>query len=190
MLESFPVRRDPRVLVFLEDHGRIHFAALDAWEIRGLGSISPGDRRILRLALVRVILQVRPTVIVARVTSAVLGALVRQIAQSRALPLIELDGEMTERLLRQAPTIPALGRAYHELQGLAENDNLNAVQLAASALIHLDLPPRHYASPPRQPAPPPADLAARGSRPPRPTRVRHRPPARRSRRCACRSPRR
>ncbi len=154
MLEPHPARRDPRVLLLDATTKPFPYAALDAWEVRGLGSL---PRRSPSRTLERLLLQVRPSHVVVLCRSATqaprgLRAGLATAAR-RGLPILVLT---LEELGRHA-TLPSpadLSRAYPELQHLtASHDRepqVYALRLALAVLLHHPLPPRHYA--PRQPA--------------------------------------
>lgn len=132
----------------------IRYAALDAWEVRGLGEL---PRRAPSRALLRLILQVRPShIIVVRRGAAGVPCGLRAgltTAARRGLGILVLAPE--EFVHRTPLTSPAvLSRTYPELHHLAASRDcepqLNALRLALAVLLHHPLPPRHYA--PRQPA--------------------------------------
>ncbi len=132
----------------------VPYAALDAWEVRGLGEL---PRRALSQALQRLLLQVRPSHVVVVCRGAPRAPRGLRIglatAARRGLPALVLA---PEELGRRAP-LPSsadLSRAYPELHHLAASHDrepqLYALRLALAVLLHHPLPPRHYA--PRQPA--------------------------------------
>ncbi len=155
MLEPRPARRDPRVFLLDATTLPIRYAALDAWEVRGLGEL---PRRSPSRTLERLILQVRPShVVVLRrgATHAPRGLRAGlATAARRGLPILALTPEKLGRRTTLL-SLADLSRAYPELQHLASSRDhepqLRALRLALAVLSHHPLPPRHYA--PRQPAP-------------------------------------
>lgn len=185
-LEHRPPRRDPRVLALVPDGASILYAALDAWEVRGTGELPASDAQAFRLAVARLLVQTRPTVIVCsaprrrtRKLSTLLKVLATVAAHS-GIPVVSLAGAVARDLLDEAPAPDAIAAQYPELRALGIQSGAEAIRLASAALSSIHFPNRRYAkttSPPRSGAP----VASRAPRHARDPRVPRHAPDRRSR---------
>ena len=151
MLEPRPPRRDPRVLAIVPNGRGIAYAAADAWEIRGVGTLPNGDAAALRLAISRLVVQVRPSAVVCaepKRASKILRTLLRVVAAVAAhsgIPVVRLAGEALEAALERAPSRADAAAQYPELRTLDGGAANEAVRLALDSLTSLTLPPRSYA---------------------------------------------
>lgn len=150
MLERNPPRRDPRVLVVDARRHPATYAALDAWESRGVGEL---PRVAPSRGLERLLLKVRPSHVVVAVRGAAgpfqgLGAGLRT-AHLRGLVVQKLTPTATCRLLARAPSVPTLVGHFPELRHLfadrSSKGTTPALRLAAALLLSDSLPPRTYA---------------------------------------------
>ena len=151
MLEHHPPRRDPRVLALIPGKTVVRYAALDAWEIRGTGELPGTDARVFRLALARLIVQTRPTVIVCRpparrtVSLTKVLKVLATVAAHSGIPVLSLAGSVARDLLDDAPAPDAIAKQYPELHALDTDATTDAIRLAAGALSSMNFPPRRYA---------------------------------------------
>lgn len=167
MLEPHPPRRDPRVLAIVPTARGISYAAVDAWEIRGVGTLPNGNAVALRLAVARLLVQTRPTAIVCAEPSrrgTVLRALlhvVAVIAARSGIPVVRLVGKVLRATLENAPSHDHACAQYPELRTLAAGAAHDALRLALGALTSLDLPSRRHARLASHPTPAVAPRRAR-----------------------------
>lgn len=153
MLESFPVRRDPRPLVLVPQGNAIEYAALDAWEVRGIGTLALSNSSPLRLALVRLLIQIRPSACVIaelpvapRGNSQALQVAVRSAVGRSGVPVLVLERELLPGLLTASVPLEAMLAAYPELQAVETPLPEIALGLAMTLLSSLTLSPRRYAA--------------------------------------------
>ena len=190
MLEAFPPRRDPRPLVLRAHEGTVLYAALDAWEVRGVGRLPARPGRVARLALARIVLQVKPSaLVIAGDELAALAKVAHTIVRPRGLPVVVLDEPAVRGLTRRAPSLATIKEAFPEVRALSPDRLASILSLAVAVLAHVSFPRRQYAKLSFSSSPCVASGCRRG---PRPLRVPDRCPARRSRpgrpcpRCSCR----
>lgn len=176
MLEPRPPRRDPRVLAILRVARGLAYAALDAWEVRGVGLVPLAKKRALRLALVRLVTQTRPTALVCAVPEA---ETIEPVAHRAGLPTVVLGRPEARRLVDQAPVLSEVRASYPELRALDIIHHEPVLRLAIASLTSLTLPHRKYAGFSTRSK---ARLASRRPRGRRPAPVSHRPPGRGARR--------
>lgn len=147
MLERLPPRRDPRVLLLDLRARPTTYAALDAWEVRGIGEL---PRRAASLALERLALQTRPSHVVLVRTSPPrpLGGLALALAAlaARGLPIARLTSADLARLRACVPSVECLTETFHELRHLdLVGRRGDTLRLGHAVLAHYTLSPRHYA---------------------------------------------
>lgn len=152
MFEPRPVRRDPRILLLDTTNIPTPYAALDAWEVRGLGEL---PRHSPSRALERLLLVVRPShliVVHEGAPRAPHGLRVGLRTATRRGINVLLFGPEQFPCRRARPSFAALMRTYPELHHIAASHDLRSqlhvLRLALAVLLHHPLPPRHYA--PRQ----------------------------------------
>lgn len=150
-LEHRPPRRDPRVLALVPDGASIRYAAVDAWEVRGTGELPGSDARAFRLAVARLVVQTRPTVIVCSAPQrrtrklSTLLKVIATVAAHSGIPVVSLAGAVARNLLDEAPAPDAIAAQYPELRALGVHSGADAIRLATSALSSIHFPPRTYA---------------------------------------------
>ncbi len=150
MLEPRPVRSDPRLLLVAVEARAVRYVALDAWEVRGLGSL-PEDRRALALALWRALQRSKASHVLlweATRRSWSGRATLSRYAVERGLPFAVIARREGAAVLRHAPTLAELTAAYPELRHLctdARGALVPALRVAFGALVTHSLPPRRYA---------------------------------------------
>lgn len=152
MLETSPPRRDPRLLVLVLGAQTVTHAAVDAWEVRALGRL-PTERRVVHLALWRLVTRARPSHLLLVVDAAARPhpalRIARLLAVRRGLPLATVDRRESTTLAAEAPEQAELLRSYPELRHLIRGPRdpaLRAVRIALGALLTRSLPPRRYVS--------------------------------------------
>lgn len=182
MLEPHPPRREPRVFALTFARHTLCYAAVDPFEVRGVGELPAGVG--LRLALSRVLLQTRPTVLVsiqlARAPAAVRGAL-RVVAARHGLPVVAVTPATCVTLRSAAPTVATIEAQYPEVRALRVPAVREALPLALAALATLSFPPRAYVhtyAATRLPARATPIVAPEPARDPRSPRLSHGPSAR------------
>lgn len=149
MLEPLPPRREPRLLLVDVTRTPFLYAALDPWELRGLGHLA---RAGPMHALAKLALQVHPSHIVV-LGGALRSAMLRRTLDAlgrRGIARLHLAPAPIARLLARAPTHEALRALFPELRYLAPRlvsaRLLRALRVGAALLGSHSLPPRHYAS--------------------------------------------
>lgn len=147
MLEHTPPRREPRVLLVRRSHGSHVWAAVDPFEVRGLGRIRSTNPVAVRLSLARIVLRTHPSAIVvfaSRTRASELDLALRGIADRAGLPLV-LPTATERRAMRAcSPGAVDLAGEFPELVTVRSTALCRSVALAAAALSTLTLPPRRY----------------------------------------------
>lgn len=148
MFEPLPPRRDPRVLVVDPRGAVVRYAALDAWELKGAGTLK---RSRAAPSLRRLAFQVKPSHVVLLPHGArAHAALRRDLASTslRGVALLVLSATDFARITSLAPSLAEVRATYPPLQHLAPSHAaMNVTRIALAILLHHPLPPRHYASP-------------------------------------------
>lgn len=167
MIDHIPPRRDPRLLVLDGRRHALLHAAIDPWELRALGRVDATRVRPLAHDLARLVLASRPSHVVLTPTAALPAAVTGLLAR-QGIAILALDTAHLHALTQAAPTLSELRARHAELRGLALGELGATVRLAASALVHLALPPRRYALPRLPPRAAPAVAPRRPRRDPSP----------------------
>lgn len=151
MLESRPPRRDPRILTLVVKQGVLEYAALDAFDLRLLGSAEfhIQDLPLVSLQIVRLMLQSRPTLLLLageqRVRTVALP-LVKMLAERQGLSVKEVGRDLGRALRKACPPFSSLQKSFKELRALEPQTSLAALQIAVGALVALPRPTRTYAA--------------------------------------------
>lgn len=143
------------------------WAAVDAWEIRGLGRFAPSEMLALEATLAGVILRTRPSAVVV-ILARPPGLLTRvqSICELRGLPVVTPSPVEWRALRRLARTLAHASRPRPELIPIHEAALRHTAELALAALALVHLPPRRYAVSRFTPRPTPR-VDAPGARRPR-----------------------